>query len=73
MIAGIFYSCQGANPMRRFLTGSGGFIRALIASNTTLNFVSYFCSSIFTLRARSALEASNWRRWEKARMISMFT
>ena len=53
-------------------TGSGA-ISSRIASNTTRNCSSYFCSNSFRRRARSACVASIARRRTKALIVAMFT
>lgn len=53
--------------------GLGGFISCRIASNTTLNWRSYFRSSSSNFFARSALEDSIWRSRTNVRMISTLT
>ena len=44
-----------------------------MASKTTLNWASYFLSRCSSFFARSAFEASIWRKWTNARMIWMLT
>jgi hypothetical protein len=67
-----FFS-QGAKPMGRFFLGSRGVMSSRMASKTALNWMSYFFSSVASLRESSALEESICRKRTKARMISMLT
>ena len=53
--------------------GAGGLISSRMASDTTLNWVSYFFSSSSSRRARFLFVAISSRRRTRARMISMFT
>ena len=56
-----------------FLGCSGDFIRAFMASKTTLNCSSYFFSNEISLRSRSLCADSICRNRTNARMISVLT
>lgn len=69
MVIAVRHSAR-RNPMRR-RAGSGGIISWRIASNTTLNRASYFCSSLSSFRARSLCVRASSRKRTKARTIWM--
>ena len=60
-------------PIRRFSASVGGTINCRMASKTTLNWASYFCSSSSSFRASSLWVARISRRRTNARMMAMLT
>ncbi len=62
-------SCRKPMARRR---GCEGVISSLIAWNTALNWVLYFCSSASSLRESSSFAPRIRRKRTNARMISMF-